>query len=81
MRPRYLKAIKKYIEKSKDGRIGIGIGCAVSIHPGVTQKPDNTPKGIRNPIPRDLYNLLKVIWNLVTNRIRSQCPIGLTITT
>ena len=81
MRLRYLKATKKYIEKSKDGRTVTGIGCAGTTNPGVTQKPDNSHKGIRNPIPRNPYDPLKGIWNLGPNRIRSQYPIGLTIPT
>ena len=50
-------------------------------NPGVTQKPDNPPKRIRNPITRKLDNPLKGIRNLVPNRIRSQWPRGLTVPT
>ena len=68
MRPRYVKATKKYIEISKDRRTGTGRGCAGNNNPGVTRKPDNPLKGIRDPIPRNPDNPLKGIRDLVKNR-------------
>ena len=47
----------------------------------VTWKPDNTIKGIWNPIPQKPNNPLKGIQNLVPNGIRSQWLRGLTILT
>ena len=68
------------IEKSKYRRTGTGQGCAETSNSGVIQKPDNPFKGIKNPIPRNLDNYRKVIRKLVPNRIWSQRPIGLTVT-
>ena len=48
-------------------------------NPGVSQKPDNPLNWIRNPMTRNPDNPLKGIRNLVPNRIRDQCPIGLTV--
>ena len=48
---------------------------------GVTRKPDNPIKGIRDPIPRNPDNPLKGIWNLVPNVIWSHWWIGLTVPT
>ena len=59
MRPRYAKATKKDIENPKDRKTGTVRGCAGTINPGVTQKPDNHLKGIRNLVPRKSGNLLK----------------------
>ena len=81
MRPRYFKLAKKYTEKWKDRLTGTGTGCDGTTNPGVTRKPDNPLKGIRNPIPRKPDNLLKGIRNLVPNGIQSQCPRGLTVPT
>ena len=53
------------MENSKDRENGIGRGCDGTTNPLVTRAPDNTLKGIRNPIPRNPDNLLKVIRNLV----------------
>ena len=78
MIPRYVKATKK---NSKDWKTGTRRGCAVTSNPGGTWKPDNTPKGIRNPILQDLDNPLKGIRDLVQNRTRIQWPRGLTIPT
>ena len=50
-------------------------------NPGGTLKPENSLKGIQNPIPWNPDNRLKGIRGLVPNRIRSQCLIGLTIPT
>ena len=80
MRPRYLKA-KKNIENSKYWRIGTGIGCDGTTNTGVTRKPDNPLKIIRNPIPQKPDNPLKIIQNLVPNGIWSQWPRGLNVPT
>ena len=57
------------------------INLAGNMYPGVTQKPDNSLKGIRNPIPRNPDDPLKGIQNLVPNEIWGQWPIGLTVPT
>ena len=54
---------------------------AGNTNPGGNRKPDNTLKGIRNPIPQDPDNPLKRIQDLVQNGTRSQWPRGLTIPT
>ena len=46
MRPRYIKATKKDIEKSKDQKNGTGRGCAGTTNTGGTLKPD---KPLREP--------------------------------
>ena len=80
MRPRSIKATtKKDMENSKDRRTGTGRGCAGTTNPGVTQKPYNPLNVIRKPIPWNPDNPLKGIQDLVKNRTRIQCPIGLTI--
>ena len=61
MRPRYVKATKKYIENSKDQRTGTGRGCAGTTNPWGTRKPDNPLEGIRNPIIWNLDNSLNGI--------------------
>ena len=71
MRPRYVKAAKIYIENSKDRRNGTRRGCAGTTNPRGTRKSDNPLKGIRNPIPQDLDNPLKVIRDLVKNGTQS----------
>ena len=71
MRPRYVKATKKYIEKSKEGRTGTRRECAGTTNPGGTWKPDNPLKGTRNPIPQEPDNPLKGIRDLVQNGTRS----------
>ena len=81
MRPRYVKATKKYTEKSKYWRTGTGRGCSGTINPGGTHKPDNPLKGIRNPIPRNPDNPPKGIRYLVQNGTRNQWPRGLTVPT
>ena len=81
MRPRYVKATKKDIYNSKDWQTGTGRGCAGTTNTGGTQKPDNPPKGIRNPIPQDPDNPLKGIRDLLQNGTRSQWSRGLTIPT
>ena len=50
-------------------------------NPGVTWKPDNPLKGIRNPIPQNPDNPLKEIQYLVQNGTWRQWPRGLTIST
>ena len=50
-------------------------------NPGGTQKPDNSLKGTRNPIPRNMDNPRKGIRELVPNGIRSQWTRGLTVPT
>ena len=81
MRLRYIKATKKYIEKSKYRQTGNRIGCAGTTNPGGTRKPDNPLKGIRGPIPQNPDNPLKGIRDLVPNGIRSQWSRGLTVPT
>ena len=81
MRPRYLKATKKDIENSKDRKTGTGRGRSGNTNPGGTQKSDNPLKGIRNPIPQNLYIPLKRIRYLVPNVIRNQWKRGLTVIT
>ena len=81
MRPRYKKTTKKYLENSKDQQTGAGRGCSGTNNTGVTWKPDNHPKGIRNPIPQKPDNSLKGICNLVPNGIYSQWARGLTVPT
>ena len=81
MIPRYVKAIKKDIENSKDWRTGTGRGCAGTTNPGRTRKPDNPLKGIQNPIPWNLDNPRKGIRQLVPNKIRSQWPRMVTVPT
>ena len=81
MIPRYVKAIKKDIENSKDWRTGTGRGCAGTTNTRGTVKPYNTLKGIRDPIPQNPDNPLKVIQYIVPKAIRSQWSIGLTIPT
>ena len=61
MRPIYVKATKKDIEKSKYRRTGTRRGCAGTTNPKGNRKPDNPFKGIRNPIPLNPDNPLKVI--------------------
>ena len=58
MRPQCLKATTKYIENSKDRQTGTRRGCAGTINPKGTRKPDNPLKGIRNPIPWNRDNAL-----------------------
>ena len=53
--------------------------CAGTTNPGVTWKPDNTLKGICNPIPLNPDNPLKGIRNLVENGIWIKWPRGLTV--
>ena len=79
MRPRYVKSTNIYIYIIKRPETGTGRWCSGTTNPRVTRKPDNTLKGIRNPIPHDQDNPLKGIWDLVQNRTQSQCPRGLTI--
>ena len=78
MRPIFLKQ-KKDIGNPKDQRTGTITGCSRTNNPGVTRKPYYTFKRIRNPIPWNPDDPLKVIQNLVPNGIRSQWPIGLTV--
>ena len=80
-RARYLKPTPKEKKISKDRRTGTRRGCGGTTDPGVTQKPNNHPKGIRNQTPQKLDNSLKVIWNLVTKKIQSQWPRGLPLST
>ena len=54
---------------------------AGTTNPGVTWKPDDTLKGIRNQIPQKLDNPLKVIWDILPNGIWSQWLIGLIVHT
>ena len=79
MRSIYVKATKKYVEKSKYQRTGTGRECDGTTNPGGTEKPDNPLKGIWNPIPQDPDNPLKGIQYLVQNGTRSQFSIELTI--
>ena len=81
MRPRYVKSTKKYIEISKNRKNGARSGCAGTTNPRRTQKPDNTLKGILNPIPRNPDNPLKGIRYLVQIRTQSQWLKGLTVLT
>ena len=81
MRPRYAKATKKDIENSKDWKTGTGRGCAGTNNIRRTRKPENPLKGIRNKIPRNLYNSLKGVQDLAPNGTRSQWPRGLTVQT
>ena len=81
MRPRYVKATKKYIENSKDQQTGTVRGCARTTNTGGTRKPDNPFKEIRNPIPRSPDIPLKRIWDLVPNGTHSQWLRELTIQT
>ena len=67
MRDRYTKETKKDIENSKYQGTGTGRGCAGYTNPGGTRKPDNSLKGIWNPIPQDPDNPLKGIRDLVQN--------------
>ena len=57
------------------------LGLSVNTNHGVTQKTNNLLKGIRNPIPRKLYNPLYLIRNLVPKIIWSQWLRGLTVPT
>ena len=50
-------------------------------NPGITQKPDNPLKVIRNPIPRNLDNTLKGTRDLLKNGTQIQWPRGLTVAT
>ena len=52
-----------------------------STNPRGTRRPDNPLKGIRNPIAWNLDNPCKGIQEIITNRIRSQWPRGLTVPT
>ena len=52
---------------------------AGTTNPGVTQKPDDSLKGIRNTITQKPDNTLKVIRNLLPNGIWSQWQIGSTL--
>ena len=70
MRPIYLKA-KKAIKNSKYRENGTRRGCAGTINPGVTQKPENQLNRIRDPISRNPDNTLEEIRNLIPNRIWS----------
>ena len=81
MRPRYVKETKKDTENSKGWQNRTGRGCAGTNNTGVTRTPNNTLKGIRNPIPQDLNNPLKGIRYLVQNGTRSHWPRGLSIPT
>ena len=81
MIPRYVKATKKDIEKSKYRRPETGRGCAGTTNPRGTWKKDNPLKGIRNPIPQDPDNPHKGILDLVQNGTRSQWSRGFTIPT
>ena len=81
IQPIYLKPTKKYIENSKYRKTGTRGGCAVTNNPGVTLKPDNPLKRIRNTIPRKPDNTLKVIRNIVPNGIWIQWPRVITIPT
>ena len=54
---------------------------AVTTNHGVTRKRDNTLKVICNPIPQKRVNTIKGIRSLLPNRIRSQWPIGLKVST
>ena len=58
------KTNKKDIEYLKKRQTGTGRGWAGTTNSGVTRKPDNTLKGIRNLVP---------------NGIRIQWPRGLTV--
>ena len=69
------------MENSKDRQTGTGRGCAGTINPGVTRKPDNSLKGVRNPVPRKPDNPLKVIQNLLPNGTHNQWPRGLIVLT
>ena len=81
MTPRYAKATKKYIENSKDRQTGTGRGFAGTTNLGGTRKPNNPLKGIRNPIPQNPDNPLKVIQDLLQNGTQIQWPRGLTVPT
>ena len=50
-------------------------------NPGGTQKPDNPPKGIRDPIPWNPDSPFKGIRNLLPNVILIQFSRGLTVPT
>ena len=81
MRPIYLKPTKKYIENLKERKTGTVRGSDGTTNPGVTRKPENPLKVIRNPIPWKPDNPIKGIRNLVPNGIRSQWSRDLTIPT
>ena len=66
MIPRYVKATKKDIEKSKYRQTGIRSCCTGTTNTGGIQKLDNP---------------LKRIWDLVNNGTQIQWPIGLTVIT
>ena len=61
--------------------MALSLQSAGTTNPMGTPKPDNPPKGIRNPIPRNPENPLKVIRDLVQNRTRIQWLIELTVPT
>ena len=71
MRPRYVKATKKKIEKSKDQKNRTSRGCDGTTNPWETRKMDNPLKVIRNTIPQNPENTLKIIRNLVKTESRS----------
>ena len=68
-------------EWSNHSKRPVVLESAETTNPGGTRKPDNTLKGIRNPIQQDSDNPLKGIRELVQNGTRSQWPRGLTIPT
>ena len=79
--PRYLKRTTKDTEKSKYRITETIRGCVGTTNTKVTRKPDNPLKGIHNPIPRKPDYPIKGIRNLVPNRIHSQWPRGVTVST
>ena len=71
----------KIQRKSKYWRNGTRRGFDGTTYPRGARKKDKTLKEFRNPIPWNLDNLCKGIWELVPNRIWRQWPRGLTIPT
>ena len=55
-----------------------GAGTSNSL---VNQKSENSLKRIRNSVPRELYNHIKGIRDIIPNRTQNQCQRGLTVQT
>ena len=56
MKPKILKPTQKYIVNLEDRKTGTGQGSAETNNFGVTQKTDNTLKGIWNLVPNETHN-------------------------